>query len=172
MSDARGKVFKRILRLGEWAPHFFPVPSATPLPPPCAWLVAGHATDQRVTILLISICLTDSRVTIYLIRDKAMLLLTDRSVIRQRLIPPSSAVSFICFIRVDYVQPDYVQGYVFPYSQCIQSQCWSGFNCLFAAIAEALNHCSMPYCLPYRLMTWSGSFSFFFFMLELMVLFN
>ena len=114
----------------------------------------------------------DQRVTIYLIRDKAMLLLTDRSVIRQRLIPPSRAASFICFIRVDYVQPDYVQAYVFPYSQCIQSQCRSGLNCLFAAITEALNHCSMPYCLPYCLMTWSDLFSFFFFMLELMVLFN
>lgn len=130
------------------------------------------ATDRRVTILLISICLTDSRVTIYLIRVEAVLLLTDRSVIRQRLISPSSAVSFNCFIRVDYGQPDYVQAYVFPYSQCIQSQCRSGFNCLFAAIGKGLNHCSMPYCLPYRLMTWSELFSFFFFMLELMVLFN
>lgn len=153
-------------------PPFFCAFQCYPPSPPLRLAWAGHATDQRVTILLISICLTDSRVSIYLIRVEAMLLLTDWSVIRQRLILPSSAASFVCFIRVDYVQPDYVQAYVFPYSQCIQSQCRSGFNCLFAAIAEALNRCSMPYCLPYRLMTWPGSFSFFFFMLELMVLFN
>ena len=47
MSDARGKVFVDFLGLGEWAPPFFVLSSATPSPPlRLAWAMCGAAIGK------------------------------------------------------------------------------------------------------------------------------